>query len=120
MPQMEQFGCRGKASSWSVGLCLLLAVLFIYNPFFTIYGTPAGLSLRHSLSVRGTLASSELQRSLVKEVKPEIETPHDADLGDLEFPIVSDTGTFIPEVESLAPTQDTFSSSLWFRPPPVL
>jgi hypothetical protein len=118
--RIEQFGSRRKVSTWSVGLCLLLAVLFLYNPFFTIYGSSSGLSFRHPLSLRGTLASSELRRSLVKEVKPTVETPEEADLRVLEFSVASEIGTFIPEEESLVPKQEILSGSLWFRPPPVL
>jgi hypothetical protein len=120
MPQIGQFGCRGKASSWSVGLCLLLAVLFLYNPFFNIYGWPSGLNFRHPLSVRGTLASSELRRSLVKEVKPKIETPQEADLGVFEFSVPFEICAFIPQEQSFAPKQEILFSSLWFRPPPIL
>jgi|SRR5882724_809445 len=120
MPQIGKLGPRRRLSPWSAGLCLLLAVLFLYNPFFTIYGSPSGLSFRHPLSVRGTLASSELRRSLVKEVKPNIETPQEADLGHLEFSVASEIRTFVPREESFVPKQEILSASLWFRPPPVL
>lgn len=120
MPQIEQFGSRRRLSRVRVGLCLLLAVLFLYNPFFTIYGSPSDLSFRHPLSMRGTLASSELRRSLVKDIKLTVETPQEADLGVLEFSVASEIGTFIPEEESFTPKQEILSASLWFRPPPVL
>jgi hypothetical protein len=120
MPQIRQFGSRRKVSPWRAGLCLLLAVLFLYNPFFTIYGSPSGLNVRHPLSMRGTLASSELRRSLVKEVKPKVETPQEADLGVVELSIASEIGTLIHEEESLVPKQEILSASLWFRPPPAV
>ena len=120
MLQIGQSGSRTRVSPWTAALCLFLAVLFVYNPFFTIYGSPSGLSFRHPLSMRGTLASSELRRSLVKEVKPTVETPQEADLGALEFSVASEIGTFIPQEESLVPNQEILSASLWFRPPPVL
>jgi hypothetical protein len=120
MPQIGQFGSPRKLSCLRAGLCLFLAVLFLYNPFLTIYGSPARLSVRHPLSMRGTLASSELRHSLVKEVKPRVEPPQEADLGHFEFPVAYEICAFIPQEESLAPAQETFSSSLWFRPPPVL
>jgi hypothetical protein len=120
MQQTRQFGPPRRVSAWGVGLCLLLAILFLYNPFFTIYGSPSGLSFRHPLSIRGTLASSELRHSLVKEVKPRVEAPREADLGVLEFSSVPEIGMFLPEVDLLSPTQETLCSSLWFRPPPVL
>jgi hypothetical protein len=120
MPQIGQFGSPRKLSRLRAGLCLLLAVLFLYNPFLTIYGSPARLSVRHPLSMRGTLASSELRNSLVKEIKIKVETPQDADLSVFEFSIAPEIGSFIPEEESLVPKQEILSASLWFRPPPVL
>jgi hypothetical protein len=120
MLQIGQSGSRTRVSPWSAALCLFLAVLFVYNPFFTIYGSPSGLSFRHPLSVRGTLASSELRRSLVKDVKPKVETPQEAGLSQLEFSVASEIGTFIPEEESFTQKQEILSASLWFRPPPVL
>jgi hypothetical protein len=119
MPQIGQFGSRRRVSPWTAGLCLLLAVLFLYNPFFTFYGSLSGLNFRHPLSMRGTVASSELRRSLVKEVKPKVETPQETDLGVVELSIASEIGTFILEEESLAPKQEILSFSLWFRPPPA-
>lgn len=120
MLQIEQSDSRRKVSPWSAGLCLFLAVLFLYNPFSAVYASPSGLSFRHPLSVRGTLASSELRHGLVKEVKTKVETPQEADLGVLEFSAASEIGTFVPEEESLIPKQEILSASLWFRPPPVL
>ena len=119
MLQIGQFGSRTKVSPWSAALCLLLAILFLYNPFFTVYGSPSGLSFRHPLSVRGTLASSELRHSLVKEVKPRVEAPQEADLGRLEFPVAFEICTFIHEDESIVPKREILYAGLWFRPPPV-
>jgi hypothetical protein len=120
MRQIRQFGSRTRVSPWSAALCLLLAVLFFYNPFSTFYASRAGLSFQHPPSIRGTLASSELRRSLVKEVKPKVETPQQADLGHVEFSVASEIRTFIPEEEPLVPKQEILSASQWFRPPPVL
>jgi hypothetical protein len=119
MRRTRQFGFRRRVSPWGAALCLFLAVLFLYNPFFTIYGSSVGLSLGHPLSVRGTLASSELRHSLIKDVKPKVEAPQDLDLGPLEFSTASDTGTLVPEEESLVPKQEVLSAVLWFRPPPA-
>jgi hypothetical protein len=120
MLQNGQFGSPARVSPWSAVLCLFLAVLFLYNPFFTVYGSSGGLSLRHPLSVRGTLASSELRHSLVKEAKPKIESPHEAHIWNFEFSIASDIGTLIPPEEWLVPKQEILSTGVWFRPPPVL
>lgn len=45
-----------------IGLCLLLAVLFLYNPFLAITSSSNGLNIRHTASYRATVASSELQQ----------------------------------------------------------
>ena len=119
MLRIGQSGSRRRVSPRGAALCLLLAVLFLYNPFFNIYGWPSGLNFRHPLSVRGTLASSELRRSMVKELKPKVESPQ-ADLGVLEFSIASEIGSFAPQEESFVPKQEILSPNLWFRPPPTL
>lgn len=69
--------------------------------------------------MRGTLASSELRHSLVKEVKPRVETPQEADLGVPEFSVATEIGSFVPPEELSVPKQEILSASLWFRPPPV-
>jgi hypothetical protein len=109
-----------------VGVCLLLAVLFLYNPFFTIYGSPAHFSVKHTLSYRGTVASSELRRSLIQQVQPNVDAPQEA-----EFEVIRAlqngsasyfyTSAFYTSAdEPSISTQDIFSAALWFRPPPAL
>ncbi|HEX4545355.1 MAG TPA: hypothetical protein VH110_03260 [Candidatus Acidoferrum sp.] len=104
---------------WRAGICLFLAVLFSYNPFFTIYGSPAGLHVRHPLSFRGTVASSELRRSITKQAVPKIDAPTEAVL---EVPPRPEA--FLVEAKSskkapLISQQETASEDLWFRPPPI-
>jgi hypothetical protein len=120
MIRIGQCGSRRSVSRWGAGLCLFLAVLFLYNPFFTIYGSPSGLNVRHPLSIRGTVASSELRRSLIQEEKLEIDSPQEAVVDELEFSVASAIGTFIPQEKLLDPKREVLSASLWFRPPPVL
>lgn len=45
-----------------IGLCLLLAILFLYNPFLATTSSSNSLNIRHTASYRATVASSELQQ----------------------------------------------------------
>jgi hypothetical protein len=105
---------------WRAALCLLLAALSLYNPFFTIYGVSDISNVRHPLSYRATVASSELRRGTVNPVKSAI--PRLAVLVTRER---MQAATAYPV--ALARPQDFFRSvpqvicsSLWFRPPPAL
>jgi len=109
-----------RISPWGVAVCLLLAVLFLYNPFFTIYGSSGVRSVDHPLSFRGTVASSELRRSLVTQVQPKIDALDEAPLDALMRPGACCPNLVALPDEPLRSTQEAFLESLWFRPPPVL
>jgi hypothetical protein len=101
-------------------MCLLLAVLFLYNPFFTIDGASNIPNVRHPLSYRATVASSELRRGTINPVKSLIPT-----LKVLVTRERMQAATVYPV--ALARPHDFFRSvpqvicsSLWFRPPPAL
>jgi hypothetical protein len=109
-----------SAPLWRVALCLLLAVLCLYNPFFTIYGDSAVVNVQHSLSCRATIASSELRCATLNTEQALL-------------PRLEASASFEPllAVESEqrfpAPPRDLFRAlpqpagdSLWFRPPPAL
>lgn len=120
MVQSEQPDTENRNFAWRAGVCLFLAVLFFYNPFFTIYGSPAGLNVRHPLSFRGTVASSELRRSVLKQAVPKMDAPEEAVLEVVPLP-----EAFLPDAEGsqeepLISEREAASESLWFRPPPVL
>ena len=109
-----------RISPWCAVVCLLLAVLFLYNPFFTIYGSSGVRSVSHPLSFRGTVASSELRRSLVTQVQPKIDALDEAPLDALRRPGACCPNLVALPDEPLRSTQEAFLESLWFRPPPVL
>ena len=106
-------------STWVALLCVLLAALFLYNPFVALV-SPAGGVAYHSLSRnRATIGASELQQFTPQE------TPH------LPLPLF-----FVSFVAStLQPLRHTWRPAhfvearirplseipcdLWFRPPPV-
>jgi hypothetical protein len=111
---------KSGALQWRAGLCLLLAVLFLYNPFLTILGTSEAVHVGHPLSYRATVASSELQRFTVNPVKSLIAA--------LE-PLVTAKLVQAAALYAVLPAQPRESfrraslvvcSCLWFRPPPVL
>jgi hypothetical protein len=101
-------------------MCLLLGVLSLYNPFLTIAGASDIPNVRHPLSYRATVASSELRRGSINLVESLVPT--------LEVLVASErmrATTVDPVV--LALPHDFFRSvpqvicsSLWFRPPPAL
>jgi len=100
-------------------VCLLLATLLLYNPFFAVPHSGNGLDIGHRASHRATVGASELQHF----------SPID---GWGALPAI-DTGTaavVLPQPElaaqfffPLLPTpkfsQRFFGPGLWFRPPPV-
>jgi hypothetical protein len=94
-------------------------VLFLYNPFFTIYSSSPILSVQHPLSFRGTVASSELRRSRVTEAQPRIHAPEEAALEAVTPSAPAFMSIEVPPQEPLEFKSQTFSESLWFRPPPV-
>lgn len=119
MSQSSQCDAARRNSSWRAGVCLFLAVLFFYNPFFTIYGSPAGLHVRHPLSFRGTLASSELRRSILKQAVPKIDAPTEAALEVVRLPDAFLVGAESSQEEPPISEKETASEDLWFRPPPI-
>jgi hypothetical protein len=113
----------GKAhiSPWRAGLCLLLAIFFLYNPFFTICvaSGPAAV-VHHPVSYRSTIASSELGCGTVQHTK--VQAAPLRTFVAIEKVLLQQRDDSCPESEGetvRAATQE-FASSLWFRPPPIL
>jgi hypothetical protein len=102
-----------------VWLCLLLASLFLYNPFLAGADSFGGLNLRHPPSNRATIGSSELQQFRVTNGRSTFAI---SEAALIEF------HTSLPEpsvevsegpAEDILPAQQFVCASLWFRPPPV-
>jgi hypothetical protein len=109
---------------WHAELCLLLGVLFLYNPFFTVHSIPGDLQVRHPLSYRATIASSELRRCRIDPTKPPIPAVGLLQvwvLGSIALP-ASTSPLFSPRQHDgfSRVTQQVVLEGLWFRPPPVL
>jgi hypothetical protein len=99
-------------------LCVLLAVLFLYNPFLAAPSAVAGLHVQRTSSNRATVGASELQQFTAKQ-KRVSEIPARtltekllfADTAVPEFLAVYESVTRVPQL--------LWSASLWFRPPPI-
>ena len=119
MPRPVQEASMSGVSLPRLCLCLLLAGLFLYNPFL---GTPnyfGGLNLRHPSRNRATVGASELQQFKVADEGNKIEVPVSAEPESplaLPDPAESPSNLFLEEV---SPPQQFLSASLWFRPPPA-
>ena len=100
-------------------VCLTLIVLALYNPFFTIYGSSQAPAIQHPVSLRATVASSELRRctldsgqSLLAALAAILSDPFVEPLFVVEI--------LFPPTDSELPASPVFPNALWFRPPPVL
>jgi hypothetical protein len=113
-------GLHRRISPQCAGLCLVLVILFLYNPFFTIYGSSGVPAVRHPLSYRGTVASSELRRSVVKQVQPKIHALDEAMLEAVRLPEASCLNAVARPSEPLRSTQEAVLESLFSRPPPLI
>ena len=100
-------------------VCLILALLLLYNPFSATLHTGSGLEVCHPASHRATVGSSELQQFTGASRQ---ELLGFAVLAPAEIPFL------LPALSELSflfvsrgshPPQQLFSASLWFRPPPA-
>ena len=107
-----------RSSPRTAGLCVFLVVLFLYNPFFTIYGSSPVTTVQHPASFRGTVASAELRRSRLTEALPKIYAPEEAALETIAAFTLTVVRIGVPSQEFLDFRPQTFSESSWFRPPP--
>ena len=119
MSESEHPGAHSRITPFHAGVCFLLAALFLYNPFLTIYGSSPVLKVQHPPSFRATVASSELQLSRVSQVQPEVSTPLEAVLEAVAPAAAPVAHTRVPQQEPLDFQPQIFAESLWFRPPPV-
>jgi hypothetical protein len=114
-----QSGEAHAVSKQQVWLCLLLAGLFLYNPFLARADSFGGLNLRHPPSNRATIGSSELQQFRVTDGRSTFAIPEAASI---EFhPPLSDHPLAVSDgpAENILPAQQFLCASLWFRPPPA-
>jgi hypothetical protein len=106
-------------------VCLLLGLLFLYNPFFTVHEVPGNIQVCHPPSYRATVASSELRRCTLDSAEPLIPAIGALTILPLEvIPPASVVPTFVsaaqPEDDVSPFPQEIVVAGLCFRPPPVL
>jgi hypothetical protein len=105
-----------KRHAW---VCLLLAILLLYNPFLMALGSAAGLNVDHPASYRATVASSELEQYpsfgcqdayvFVAHFFGQV----------ISFLPDSTSQPFLSQSSELPPPQQILRASLWVRPPPA-
>jgi hypothetical protein len=104
---------------WRGALCLLLAALFLYNPFCTIcMSSGPSAVVQHPVSYRSTIASSELGCGTVQHTKLHVAA----------LTVLVTTEKFLlhekddsrpkPVDDTVRAVTQAFATSLWFRPPP--
>ena len=101
-------------------MCLLLSLLFLYNPFLATQGSSGELAVGHRPSYRATVASSELLKS---------ENPGSREAVAILAGDLSEESVLLqPQLQSFSEHRDTESphavdqflaGNLWFRPPPA-
>ena len=106
-------------SKRDVWVCLLLAILLLYNPFLVALGSAAGLNVHHPASYRATVASSELQRFAPAAGQDLFGF---ADSAPTQFfhllPVLSELN-ILPGSPQINTVQRFLCAGLWFRPPPA-
>lgn len=102
-------------------LCLLLAVTFLYNPFFVVSSSSTVTSVCHLPSFRADLASSELLKfkSDVQIAVLFVVDRHFPDFVAPAIPLDCKQFNIRPADEPVSP-QVLSVANIWFRPPPVV
>jgi hypothetical protein len=110
---------QGSTPYLRVLVCVLLAVVLLSNPFLNLFRSPGEMSVRHPVSNRATIASSELQHfsPVSGPVSPELsaaEAVLEKISTRVEWPVRATSSDQV--LRNAAPE---LAASLWFRPPPL-
>jgi hypothetical protein len=106
-----------KRDAW---LCLLLAFLFLYNPYLSAPGSADGLVVQHPASHRATVGSSELERYSPTGNQSTHVFVLFFFANFFSFPADAASQSLPIERPELLLPQQILCASLWFRPPPAL
>ena len=110
----------GALPTWQVALCLLLALLVVYNPYLSATDPGMGLCVRHSASFRATLGASELQHFTPEDSVAMLAAAATLALAHfLQFRLPESSARPTGVTERVAPPEQVLPASLWFRPPPA-
>jgi len=101
---------------------LLLAGLFLFNPFLASHPLMGIVVVCHPASYRATVGSSELEQFAQPDVSATELLPESQAAPVSALQITDSNGESQHYVEPpIVPSPQTgFSSSLWFRPPPAV
>lgn len=107
-----------RAHKLSVWLCVLLAVLLLYNPFAALYYSHGTTEVHTLQRNRASVGASELQHfSPVQDDIPQVDLNLEASLEEVAAP----AGTYVArgfEREVEVPQSDIVAK-VWSRPPPL-
>ena len=118
MSEAIQSADTHSAMSRPVFVCLLLGLLFLFNPFLLTPECASGPSLLHPPSYRATVASAEL----LKFQSPDnLSASVFTDCKEVEGFLLPQPQTSTPRInaEELLPPSRLLSSNVWYRPPPA-
>lgn len=101
-------------------LCLLLAVTFLYNPFFVAVASQVFPSVSHLPSYRANVASSELLK-FKSNVEIAVAFVVEQDMAAVVLPASAParTGSYEQPTDERVTHQVLGIANIWFRPPPV-
>jgi hypothetical protein len=121
MRALEATNAPRSAAGWQMLVCLLLAVLFLYNPFLAGHRDDGAFTVGHPASHRATVGSSELEQFSQRHpvVAPLPDPAVVRTFLDAAAAVPSATPAAADRDEILPPPA-FFSSNLWFRPPPAV
>jgi hypothetical protein len=123
MSTVGKMSPRCSVPWWQILICVLLAGLFLYNPFLSAARSSDALTVCHPASHRATVGASELEQFTPSGDTAMASLPDTKDARELlPRPAAADCPqSRYAEFAELAVTPHPgFSSSLWFRPPPTV
>ena len=101
-------------------MCLLVALLALYNPFLSVASSSRALSINHIPSYRATVASSELQHFSPTDGRKTFSVPVTVLLDWFALSVTLSVGRAIEGSTQHIHACQHLCADLWFRPPPPL
>jgi len=119
VPDTTRIRTCASAPKWHAVLSLVLALLFLYNPYQSTLASSRGLTVRHRVSYRATVGSSELQHFTPTDRQDKATAEHDA-IVESFVSLSRPADSFLPRpAEEILLQPQVLCASLWFRPPPA-
>lgn len=119
VPESQKLTYRHTLPWGRACVCLLLSLLFLYNPFLTTPGPSATTSACHLLSYRATVANAELFSFNSTDFSWALALPVvSSKIWRLAGPPLAPSSEYAVR-EYSKPAEEFFSGNLWFRPPPA-